>query len=219
MTDKEWPQGRAFPDPLPWRALRRRRRIKGVSLVILNAVNILIISNQILRKRSSEWQLLFLVGWLSRGIGWYGFHNDDPACDCLFRYFLNILSLGSCFQGTKMRNSGLIYNQFRLLRPSQWQKPPGDLGSDRVCGEVLLRFTSGIINTGIIISFGRTKALPYGWGLLHPPIKVQPLGNKKTRKFRVGAKHTNRFDVPYLTLWLMLLRPMFGFESIGAFYC
>jgi len=38
-----------------------------VSLVILNAVNILIINNQIFRKRGSEWQLLFLVGWLSRG--------------------------------------------------------------------------------------------------------------------------------------------------------
>jgi len=41
--------------------------IKGVSLVILNAVNILTINNQILRKRGSEWQLLLLVGWLSQG--------------------------------------------------------------------------------------------------------------------------------------------------------
>ncbi len=78
-----------------------------MSLVILNAVN-----NQILRKRGSECQLLFFVGWLSRGIGGYGFHDailfehDEPACDRIYRYFLNILSLGSYFQGTKMRNSG-----------------------------------------------------------------------------------------------------------------
>ena len=82
-----------------------------MSLVILNAVNILIINNQNLRKRGSECQLLFLVNWQSRGIGSYGFHDailfehDDPPCDRIFRYFLNILSLGSCFQGTKMRNS------------------------------------------------------------------------------------------------------------------
>ena len=140
MTDNEWPWGRAFPDPLPWRALRRGRRIKGVSLVILNAVNILINNNQILRKRGSEWQLLFLVGWLSRGIGWYGFHDDDPTCDRIFRNFLNILSLGSCFQSTKMRNSrskdtlcnaedtksvwtakSPVCKHLRLLRASQWQ--------------------------------------------------------------------------------------------------
>ena len=72
-----------------------------VGLVILKAVNILIINNQILRKRVSECQLLHLVGWLSRGAGWYGFHDADPPYDRIFRYFLNILSLGSSFQGTK----------------------------------------------------------------------------------------------------------------------
>jgi len=41
-----------------------------------------------------EWQLLFLVGWLSRGAGWYRFHDailfehDDPPCGRIFRYFL-----------------------------------------------------------------------------------------------------------------------------------
>ncbi len=79
-----------------------------MGLVILNAVNILNINNQIPRKRDSECQLLHSVGWLSRGIGWYGFHDGDPPCDRIFRYFLNILSLGSFFQGTKMRNSGGI---------------------------------------------------------------------------------------------------------------
>ena len=78
-----------------------------MSLVILNAVNILIINNQILRKRGSECQLLHAVGWLSRGAGWYGFH-DDPSYDCIFRYFLNIHLLGSFFQGTKMRNFRVV---------------------------------------------------------------------------------------------------------------
>ena len=63
--------------------------------------HILITNNQILRKRGSECQLLHLVGWLSQGISWYGFHNDDPACDRIFRYFLNILSLVSCFRALK----------------------------------------------------------------------------------------------------------------------
>ena len=75
--------------------------------------HILITNNQILRKRGSECQLLHSVGWLSQGIGWYGFHNDDPACYRIFRYFLNILSLGSFFQGTKMRNS----RGFSFLNP------------------------------------------------------------------------------------------------------
>jgi len=66
--------------------------------------HILITNNQILRKRVSECQLLHSVGWLSRGAGWYGFHDDDPSNDCIFRYFLNIHLLGSFFQGTKMRN-------------------------------------------------------------------------------------------------------------------
>ena len=44
----------------------------------------------------------------------------------IFRYFLNILSLGSCFQGTKMRNSGGF--QFKLLRISLWrERSYGDL--------------------------------------------------------------------------------------------
>jgi hypothetical protein len=63
------------------------------------------------------------MGWLSRGIGWYGFHDailfnhDDPPSDRIFRYFLNILSLGSCFQDTKMRNSGggrAIFSEFQV---------------------------------------------------------------------------------------------------------
>ena len=55
-------------------------------LIILNAVKDLALSTiKILRKRGSECQLLFLVGWLLRGTGWYGFHDailfehDDPA--------------------------------------------------------------------------------------------------------------------------------------------
>ena len=74
-----------------------------MSLVILNAVN-----NQILRIRVSECQLLHSVDWLSRSAGWYGFHDDDPFYDCIFRYFLNIHLLGGFFQRTKMRNSRVV---------------------------------------------------------------------------------------------------------------
>ena len=80
--------------------------------------HILTTNNQILRKRVSEWQLLHSGGWLSRGAGWYGSHDDDPSYDCIFRYFLNIHLLGSFFQGTKMRNSSSNYFfvRFRVIQ-------------------------------------------------------------------------------------------------------